>query len=175
MDAMVSKYCKTCGETKPLSDFYWNKTKGCPCGWCKPCMKTYQTAYQRRREAKDPDYQRRYREQNKDKISQWRKTEWGKYKLSGYYKKRQLKQWGMTLEDLERTFKKQGGACAICRKKFLLNGTDMLDCGHGVHMDHCHKENKFRGILCNNCNTGLGAFKDSPMILKAAATYLQQY
>ena len=43
----------------------------------------------------------------------------------------------------------QGGLCPICRKR------------PAVHVDHDHKTDKVRAILCEMCNGGLGQFKDS--------------
>lgn len=39
-------------------------------------------------------------------------------------------------------------------------------------VDHNHETNKFRGWLCHNCNTALGAFRDSQEILERAIKYL---
>ena len=39
-------------------------------------------------------------------------------------------------------------------------------------VDHDHKNNKIRGILCNRCNKGLGLFRDSPDLLEYARIYL---
>jgi hypothetical protein len=39
-------------------------------------------------------------------------------------------------------------------------------------VDHDHKNNKIRGMLCNHCNRGLGHFRDDPMLLEFAAQYL---
>ncbi|MEU7934145.1 endonuclease domain-containing protein [Micromonospora echinofusca] len=39
-------------------------------------------------------------------------------------------------------------------------------------MDHCHNSRQVRGLLCGECKIGLGAFKDSPEALMAAARYL---
>ena len=53
-------------------------------------------------------------------------------------------------------------------------------CGHECHnqvlsVDHCHKTNEFRGMLCANCNAGLGLFKDNPQALRQAAEYLEKH
>jgi hypothetical protein len=42
-------------------------------------------------------------------------------------------------------------------------------------VDHCHKTNVIRGMLCNHCNRGLGHFKDDPMLLEFAKVYLQSF
>ncbi len=55
---------------------------------------------------------------------------------------------------------------------------DCLICGDVVtglrmHRDHSHETGKFRGFLCRDCNLGLGRFKDSPVMLRRAADYLE--
>ena len=42
-------------------------------------------------------------------------------------------------------------------------------------VDHCHKTNIIRGMLCNHCNRGLGNFKDDPELLEFARMYLLGY
>lgn len=39
-------------------------------------------------------------------------------------------------------------------------------------IDHCHSTGRVRGVLCPAHNTALGLFKDNPVHLRAAATYL---
>jgi Recombination endonuclease VII len=63
----------------------------------------------------------------------------------------------------------QGGRCAICR-------TPEGECpGKRLHLDHDHRTGAVRGMLCGNCNPGLGQFKDDPARLQAAIDYLNRH
>lgn len=58
---------------------------------------------------------------------------------------------------------------------FLIETTkECTICGSNSDLvvDHNHKTNKIRGMLCNRCNQGLGQFKDDPMLLEMARIYL---
>jgi hypothetical protein len=78
-----------------------------------------------------------------------------------------LKQVGITEDKWQTTFDSQHGLCAICQTKLQRNGRE-------VHMDHCHKTGKFRGILCHHCNRGIGMLGDNPDRLIRAAEYLKE-
>jgi Recombination endonuclease VII len=73
-------------------------------------------------------------------------------------------QYGISLEEYDAMLKRQGGACANCRKR----STERL-C-----VDHGHVTRKVRGLLCRKCNFGLGHFSDDPDLVEAAAAYLRR-
>jgi len=84
--------------------------------------------------------------------------------------KRVAARYGLTVGQYEELLKKQGYACAIC-------GCPHYDeNGKRLSIDHNHASGftAVRGLLCANCNFGLGLFKDSPAVLRAAAEYLEQ-
>ncbi len=81
--------------------------------------------------------------------------------------RRLLRIYGLTFESFSSMIKDQNGGCAICGTK--------LDIGKNTHVDHSHVTGKVRAILCQNCNTALGGFKDSIDILKSAQAYLEKY
>jgi hypothetical protein len=70
--------------------------------------------------------------------------------------------YGMARSDFDSLMHQQRGLCAIC-------GVEPAS-----HVDHDHGTGKVRGLLCFNCNGGLGQFKDDPMRLALAISYLQR-
>jgi hypothetical protein len=92
-----------------------------------------------------------YRESVKGTISKRKK--WLKYKYS------------ITPEDYYEMLVAQDYKCKIC-KTTENEGRQFLD------VDHCHTSQKIRGLLCNQCNNGLGRFKDSIELLQSAIEYL---
>jgi len=75
--------------------------------------------------------------------------------------------FGITVADFDAMQAKQHGVCAICSQPFGCSIRKRL-C-----IDHDHKTGRVRGLLCFNCNTGLGKFSDDPGHLRRAADYLE--
>lgn len=82
-------------------------------------------------------------------------------RAKGYDLKRRF---GVSLPEYEDLLKQQDGKCAICGQ---------VDQWFGLAVDHCHGTKKVRGLLCSQCNRGIGMFRDSPDLLRKAAEYLQ--
>jgi hypothetical protein len=94
--------------------------------------------------------------------------EWARKNTNPARKRRMMlkTKYGMTPEGWQIMFEAQGSKCAIC---------ESADAGakSGWNTDHCHKSGRVRFILCAHCNRGLGAFKDSPDIMRKAAKMLE--
>jgi Recombination endonuclease VII len=74
---------------------------------------------------------------------------------------RLLRRYGITQLMLDTMMAEQNYGCGSC-------GEYLAD----PQVDHCHETRKVRGLLCRNCNTGLGQFKDDPVRISKALTYL---
>ena len=77
------------------------------------------------------------------------------------YKDNLKRRYNLEVEDYLAMSDEQQGACAICRQYVPR-----------LNVDHCHDSGKVRGLLCQNCNTGLGKFKDNIQYLADAISYL---
>jgi len=73
----------------------------------------------------------------------------------------------ITIADYTGMLEAQQNRCAICRRERCEN--------YALAVDHCHDSKKVRGLLCTNCNRGLGHFKDDPALLERAAQYLRKH
>jgi hypothetical protein len=73
-----------------------------------------------------------------------------------------VRTYGLTVNKVVVMTERQAGVCAICLRS--LEGKP--------HVDHDHGSGEVRGLLCFNCNQGLGQFRDDVWSLRRAAEYL---
>lgn len=95
------------------------------------------------------------------------------YKLAWYHANKrkgacykQQQAYGITLAEKEQMLLSQGSKCACC-------GT-VDPRGQGWHTDHVHGTKIIRGILCSNCNTGIGKLGDTLSGVQNAIHYLSK-
>jgi hypothetical protein len=84
----------------------------------------------------------------------------------------QVRRHGQTTKEYQALLDKQNGQCAICGAREGHRSSRGRECRLAI--DHDHRSGAVRGLLCNNCNRGLGRFKDSVDLLEAALRYLQR-
>jgi len=79
--------------------------------------------------------------------------------------------YGITQEQYDEAFKKQGGLCALCRrpeKTRHQNGKIRR-----LTVDHDHVTGRFRGLLCTFCNR-VRIGKNTPAMLRMCLAYLER-
>jgi hypothetical protein len=71
-----------------------------------------------------------------------------------------MHRYGIGADEVDALIDLQGNRCPICGRP------------DPNHVDHDHKTGRVRGVLCFNCNGGLGQFADDIDRLAAAVAYL---
>jgi hypothetical protein len=77
------------------------------------------------------------------------------------------KKYGITLEQYQAMLEKQNGVCAVCGEH--------CKSGRALSVDHNHATGALRGLLCGNCNRGIGYLQDDPELIRAALEYMLSY
>ncbi|MGW2632450.1 endonuclease VII domain-containing protein [Streptomyces chattanoogensis] len=171
--------CARCRKEQPCAAF--GRHKGRPVGlqdYCKPCARRYAKDWDKRKRAERralkagppvPPGHKRCRKCGEVKPhSEWDRNRRASDGLStrckacravegreGHLKR----QYGITVAERETMITQQNGLCPICLRP------------DPVHVDHCHKTGKVRGVLCFNCNSALGKLGDDPDAIRRAIAY----
>lgn len=152
---MIEKRCSVCKENKSFSNFYTHRSsKDGRHNYCIPCFKLWRNSPERRKKENN-----RLLERGSQKTPE----------RSAYTRNWQLKnKYGITLEDYNQKLIDQQGKCAICSK-------DHKDCQNGLYVDHNHDTGLVRELLCRECNSGLGKFKEDITVFSRAISYLEKH
>lgn len=79
--------------------------------------------------------------------------------------------FNLSFDDYLQMFNAQNGVCAICKQPETHKRQGKLKM---LAVDHDHKTGAIRGLLCSDCNTGIGKLKDDPMVIRSAIQYLEK-
>lgn len=147
-----NKFCSRCEYILPYSAFGKNKRhKDGLTNHCQDCKNANYRKWSKTNEKVREKAKRDYHE-NKPKHRDW-----------------ELKRvFGISLDNYNEMLKKQNGVCKICYNPEVSKKSKVLS------VDHCHTTGKIRGLLCSNCNLGLGNLKDSIKFLENAINYLKE-
>lgn len=159
--------CAICEEFKGVEKFPKNKRlKSGFSSFCIDCKNNRLREWRKNNKDKTKEYSRKYAISHPDrshgKYYKERKriyTATHKEERRNYTYKRL---YGISLEDYQKLYEAQNGACLICENK-----------EERLYVDHCHKEGIVRGLLCRNCNTGIGMLGDNILTLEKAINYLK--
>lgn len=110
----------------------------------------------------------KWRKENPEKVREQKRRHYHANKDKARVKMRSSalkRKYGITIDEFGDMLAIQGASCAIC-------GATKPGGTGDFHVDHCHSSGAIRGLLCSNCNRGLGYFRDNPAALISAAGYL---
>jgi len=144
----MTKVCTKCNKAQPINFFYKDRSK--PSGYrpdCKTCSGNTQ-----KRNPNLKEKQKIYRQTHKNEIIH--------HKLKCTF--------GIGLPEFNDKLMKQNNSCAICRKN-----KDLFK--RRLSVDHRHKTNRVRGLLCSSCNTALGLLKEDFTIINNLIQYLTDW
>ncbi len=157
MTSNAAKTCTKCGIEQDRSCFGKDKCK--KDGLTPPCRTCRRIA------------SRLYYSNNKEKCNALNMRIYSKVKNTqkfqdARYANHIKRNYGITLEEYNDMFIEQGGRCAIC-------GRHQAEFTRRLLVDHNHETGVLRGLLCYNCNTGLGQFGDKLQLVKNTVKYLE--
>ncbi len=172
------KKCRKCGQVKRLDEFHTQKgMKDGHNSICKQCVLEHKKQYRLDNLEKVTAQNKKSYYNNRQKrlvsVRVWRESH--KEHIIKHRKKMSRKivlgRYGLTKSDFDKILMEQNGVCGICGEKEtrVFQGKILP-----LHVDHCHKTNKIRGLLCNKCNNGIGRFNDNIDVMASAVSYLRQ-
>ncbi len=172
----VEKKCSTCQRLLPASAFAANKSR--PDGLQACCRECAAEAYRSRQAArgktvrvKAPAGHKHCRGCGEVKPhSEWHRKNSAPDGLASRCKACKAaagpaghlrRKYGITEGERDEMISSQKGLCVICLS------------APAAQVDHCHETGKVRGVLCFNCNVGIGLLGDDPGTMRRAIAYLE--
>ncbi|MFE4966081.1 endonuclease VII domain-containing protein [Streptomyces sp. NPDC056660] len=177
-----AKQCGKCGRDLPRAAFARdrNRRDGLQVH-CRECVAAYSAAhYRRRREAMGKAVREKVDVPEGHKLcrtcgvvkphTEWHRNATASDGLSTSCKACRAtksradhlkRNYGLTEAERDALVVAQYGLCAICLT------------APPIHVDHCHKTGRVRGVLCFNCNSAIGKLRDDPDAARRAAAYLE--
>ena len=129
---LLGKRCPSCCTTKPFSEYTKSRRrKNGVDVYCRECANKRGKVFRQ-------------------------KPEYIEVRRARHYERR----YGLTLDEYNALFERQGGVCALCGQSSRTN----------LAVDHCHETGRVRGLLCTGCNSALGRFGDQLDVIVAKVT-----
>lgn len=140
------KYCPKCDRWFKRTEFYKNAgTSDGLTSYCKKC---------------NVKVNKQYKQNNKE------------FNAKAQQSQKRMRNHKITGEKFNEILKLQNNKCAICENEFT--HTPVIDHDHSCCLGRYSCGNCTRGLLCRNCNMGLGQFKDNIEFLRNAVKYLKR-
>lgn len=166
-----SRACAHCGRVFPVKDFPKaggnSRRKDGRHSWCRECKNADLLAWRARNIERVREYNARYKAtRTEEQLEAKRAADRAAYQANKQAVRAYTlrKKFGVSVEQYDAMLAQQNGGCAICGRQ--------CSSGRMLAVDHDHLTNRVRGLLCGQCNNGLGRFRDDVELLRKAIVYL---
>ncbi len=105
-------------------------------------------------------------ERNREQRRRWRRKAAPEVLRAQERRKHLRRAYGLTQNDYNEMLESQNYVCAICKAPY--------DDQRALCVDHDHDTGAIRGLLCNNCNQGIGLLGDNCEGMSQALRYLER-
>ena len=177
------KRCTKCREEKAEGEFYVRKN-----GWidsyCRECRKVASWEWRHRNSGRTKEIAaasyKRHSEKRKADERERRKLPEVKEKVKRSLERRRFSQ---ALSASRKDARRRGDeSCNASEAEIKVTFTGFChvceipeaECNTKLHLDHDHDTGEFRGWLCRGCNTSLGMLRESSVIIKKLAEYIDK-
>lgn len=126
-------------------------------GKCKSCIEEQAKIYRKNNPNKRKEIIQRYRNKYPEKAHARR--------LKCYWPHLNTNE---ILNEYQLLILKYNNKCALCK-------VDQSQLKVKLNIDHNHKTGQIRGLLCNNCNRGIGHLQENLETIQNALNYLKEF
>ena len=165
----TERTCRKCELTKPIDQF--SKGDGGNLRKvCKDCKAEQHRQWRARNTEHVQEWHRDYNktpDRKKALQDRSRRRYHEQQQRESRYERRLIKAYNLTRAAYDAKLAEQNGGCAICGNQ--------CKTGRTLAVDHCHVTGQVRGLLCANCNRGIGWLQDDQTLIRAALEYVMKW
>lgn len=145
----ATKKCTLCKKELPIDNFSLKKnSKSSYSVNCDKCRKSPMRIWDSLNTEKSKERRKRYIKSGNARAG------------------RLTRRYGVSIKEYSEILASQNNVCAIC------SSLEPKGRYSSFNIDHDHKTGKVRGLLCSNCNMGIGSFREDVEVIKKVISYL---
>lgn len=162
---LAYKTCRACRTCLPVDEFHrCSANRDGLQAACKSCCKAYRKENVSGQRASSRKHYKKNPGKRIAATKAWRQRN-AQANRFAKFRARIRSVFGITVEEWARMYDAQDRSCAICLAR--------LEFDRSTTVDHCHATGMVRGLLCQQCNRGIGMLRDDATVLERAVEYIK--